>query len=64
MDYWGRTGGLSVVLPYAFADVNSNSFQARTNGVSDIAFLWQRVTLKPASEPDAQTIRFTIRQLW
>jgi hypothetical protein len=41
MDYWGRTGGLSVVLPYAFADVNSNSFQARTNGVSDIAFLWQ-----------------------
>jgi hypothetical protein len=41
MDFWGRTGGLSVVLPYAFADVNSSSVQARTNGVSDIGFLWQ-----------------------
>src|SRR5271169_2574254 len=41
MDFWGRTGGLSVVLPYVFADVNSSSFQASTNGVSDIGFLWQ-----------------------
>jgi hypothetical protein len=41
MDYWGSTGGLSAVLPYVFADVNSSSFQARTNGVSDIGFLWQ-----------------------
>ena len=42
MDFWGRTGGLSVVLlPYAFADVNSSSVRARTNGVSDIGFLWQ-----------------------
>jgi hypothetical protein len=41
MDYWGRTGSLSIVLPYVFADVNSISFQARTNGVSDIDFLWQ-----------------------
>jgi hypothetical protein len=41
MDFWGRTGGLSVVLPYVFADVNSSSFQARTTGVSDIGFLWQ-----------------------
>ena len=41
MDYWGRTGGLSVVLPYVFADANSSSFQARTNGVSDVGFLWQ-----------------------
>jgi hypothetical protein len=29
MDYWGRTGGLSVVLPCVFADVNSSSLQAR-----------------------------------
>ena len=35
------TGCLSVVLPYTFADVNSSSVQARTNGVSDIGFLWQ-----------------------
>ena len=41
VDYWGRTGGLSVVLPYVFADVNSSSLQASTNGVSDIGFLWQ-----------------------
>ena len=41
MDFGGRTGGLSVVLPYAFADTSSGSFQASTNGVSDIGFLWQ-----------------------
>lgn len=41
MDYGGRTGGLSVVLPYAFADTTSGTFQASTNGVSDIGFLWQ-----------------------
>jgi hypothetical protein len=41
MDYGGRTGGLSIVLPYAFAETNSGSFQASTNGVSDVGFLWQ-----------------------
>ena len=41
MDFWGRTGGLSVVLPYVFAEVDSRSLQARTTGVSDIGFLWQ-----------------------
>jgi hypothetical protein len=34
MDYGGRTGGLSIVLPYAFADTSSGSFRASTNGVS------------------------------
>jgi hypothetical protein len=33
MDFWGRTGGgLSVVLPYVFAEVDSSSFQAHTTG--------------------------------
>jgi hypothetical protein len=41
MDFWCRTGGLSVVLPYVFAEVDSSSLQARTTGVSDIGFLWQ-----------------------
>jgi hypothetical protein len=41
MDFWGRTGGLSVVLPYAFANTSSGAFTASTNGVSDIGFLWQ-----------------------
>jgi hypothetical protein len=41
MDLWGHAGGLSIVLPYAFASTNSGTFQASTNGVSDIGFLWQ-----------------------
>jgi hypothetical protein len=41
MDYWGRTGGLSIVLPYAFIDTVSGPFRASTNGFSDIGFLWQ-----------------------
>ena len=41
MDFWGHAGGLSVVLPYAFASTSSATFQASTNGVSDIGFLCQ-----------------------
>jgi hypothetical protein len=41
MDFGGRTGGVSIVLPYAFVDTNSGSFRASTNGVSDLGFLWQ-----------------------
>ncbi len=41
MDYGGRTGGLSIVLPYVFADTKSGTFQASTNGLSDVGFLWQ-----------------------
>jgi hypothetical protein len=41
MDYWGRTGGLSIVLPYAFIDTTAGPFRASTNGASDIGFLWQ-----------------------
>jgi len=41
MDFWGRAGGLSVILPYAVANTSSGTFQASTNGVSDVAFLWQ-----------------------
>jgi hypothetical protein len=41
MDLWGRAGGLSVVLPYAFANTSSGPFAASTNGFSDIAVLWQ-----------------------
>ena len=28
MDYWGRTGGLSIVLPYAFIDTSAGPFRA------------------------------------
>ena len=41
MDFWGRTGGLSVVLPYAFIDTNAGPFRASTNGASDLGFLFQ-----------------------
>jgi Putative MetA-pathway of phenol degradation len=41
MDYWGRTGGLSIVLPYAVIDTSAGPFRASTNGVSDVGFLWQ-----------------------
>ena len=41
MDYWGRTGGFSIVLPYALIDTSAGPFRASTNGVSDVGFLWQ-----------------------
>jgi hypothetical protein len=41
MDFWGRTGGFSLVLPYAFIDTSAGPFRASTNGFSDIGFLWQ-----------------------
>ena len=41
MDYGGRTGGLSVVLPYAFLNATSGSFRASANGAADVGFLWQ-----------------------
>jgi len=41
MDYWGRTGGVSIVLPYTFLDTSSGPFRASANGASDIGFLWQ-----------------------
>jgi hypothetical protein len=41
MDFWGRTGGVSLVLPYAFIDTTAGPFRASTNGASDVGFLWQ-----------------------
>ncbi len=41
MDYRGRTGGVSIVLPYRFVESSSSSDRAAVNGVSDIGFLWQ-----------------------
>lgn len=41
MDFLGRTGGLSIVLPYAFIDTSAGPFRASTNGVSDLGFLLQ-----------------------
>ena len=39
MDYWGRTGGFSLVLPYAVIDTSAGPHRASTNGVSDVGFL-------------------------
>ena len=31
---------------------------------ADMAASYERVVAKPASEPDSQTVRLTVRQLW
>jgi hypothetical protein len=41
MDYWGRTGGISVILPYRYLEASSDAFSASNQGLSDIGFLWQ-----------------------
>ncbi|TKI04229.1 transporter [Martelella alba] len=41
MDYWGRTGGLSVVLPHRYLEATSDDFRASGRGISDVGFLWQ-----------------------
>jgi hypothetical protein len=41
MDWWGRTSGLSAVLPYAVIDTSVGPSRFGANGVSDIGFLLQ-----------------------
>lgn len=41
MDYWGRTGGISVILPYRYLNASSDAFRASNQGVPDVGFLWQ-----------------------
>ncbi len=41
MDWWGRTSGVSIVVPYAFIDTAAGPFRASTNGASDLGFLLQ-----------------------
>lgn len=40
-DFWGRTSGVSIVLPYAFIDTAAGPVRASTNGASDLGFLLQ-----------------------
>ena len=41
MDFFGRTAGISAILPYAALDASSNAFSASNQGVSDVGFLLQ-----------------------
>jgi hypothetical protein len=41
MDYWGRTGGISVILPYRSLNAISDLFRASNQGISDVGLLWQ-----------------------
>jgi hypothetical protein len=41
MDFGGRTGGISVVLPYVHLNASSDAFRAPNNGFSDLGFLFQ-----------------------
>ena len=34
------------------------------SGGADLGLNYERVVAKPAGEPDSQTVRFTLRQLW
>lgn len=38
---WGRTSGISAILPYNILNVSSGNFSASSHGVSDIGFLIQ-----------------------
>jgi hypothetical protein len=38
---WGRTSGISAILPYNILNVSSDRFSASSHGVSDIGFLVQ-----------------------
>jgi hypothetical protein len=44
LDFLGRAGGVSAILPYAALDVNSSAFQGSNQGVSDVGFLVQMNT--------------------
>ena len=41
MDFWGRTGGVSIVLPYLHVESSSGANNTAVGGVSDVGFLWQ-----------------------
>ena len=41
MDFWGRTAGISVILPYVALDSSSGAFRGSNQGVSDVGFLLQ-----------------------
>lgn len=41
MDFGGRTGGLSVIVPYVSANANTGETRASNSGFSDIGVMWQ-----------------------
>ncbi len=41
MDYWGRTGGVSIVLPYRYIESTSGSTEPRSVVSPISVFLWQ-----------------------
>ena len=41
MDFWGRTGGISIVVPYLNVESSLGSNRSAVSGVSDVGFLWQ-----------------------
>lgn len=41
LDYWGRTGGITAILPYRGLTASSDVFHASNQGISDIGLLWQ-----------------------
>ncbi|MCT0213107.1 MAG: transporter [Cyanobium sp.] len=38
MDFWGRTGGVSVIVPYLNLSLDASGYQAQQAGVGDLSF--------------------------
>lgn len=41
LDYWGRTGGFSLVLPHHYLNASADNFSKSNQGFGDAGILWQ-----------------------
>jgi hypothetical protein len=61
MDYFGRTGGVTIVLPYRYVETSSGGNRSSVRGISDVGFLWQmNIFGGPALTPEQ--FRFFVPQ--
>lgn len=41
MDFWGRTGGISLIAPYTIINGKYESYEYKNHGLGDFAFAWE-----------------------
>lgn len=41
MDFWGHTGGVSVIAPYLDLSLDAGGYDAQQNGLGDLSFAWE-----------------------
>lgn len=41
MDFWGRTGGVSVIVPYVDLSLDAGDYDTRQAGMGDLSFAWE-----------------------